>query len=70
MFILFKFFQNFKRTLDDDEKDVQQITDSYSEILRIHPTADANGEIRGKIKELNTRWEVLNGSVHETMKNV
>jgi hypothetical protein len=63
-------FKNFKRTLTDDEKDVQQITDSYSEIIRAHPTADASGEIRAKIKELNTRWEILNGTVQETMKNV
>jgi len=56
--------------LDDDGKDIQQITDSYSEIIRVHSTADATGEIRAKIKEINTRWEILNGTVHETMKNV
>ena len=68
-FLLF-FVQNFKRTLDDDDKEIQQITNSYSEIIRGHSAADASGEVRMKIKELNTRWEILNGTVHETMKNV
>ncbi len=67
--ILF-FSKNFKRTLNDDDKDVQQITDSYSEIIRLHPTADTTGEIRARIKEVNSRWEILNGSVNETLKNV
>lgn len=62
--------KNFKRTLDDDDKEIQQITDLYSETIRTRPTADASGEIRSKIKEVNARWEMLNGQVHETMKNV
>jgi hypothetical protein len=71
IFLLFVFFiQNFKRTLDDDGKDIQQVTDSYSEIVRAYPAADVSGEIRARIKELNTRWETLNGALHETMKNV
>lgn len=64
------FSKNFKRTLNDDDKDIQQITDSYSEIVRLHPTADTSGEIRAKIKEINSRWEILNGTVNETLKNV
>ncbi|CAF2655446.1 unnamed protein product [Rotaria sp. Silwood2] len=66
----YKSLENFKRTLDDDEKDIQQITDNYSEIIRNHPTADSTGEIRSKIKEVNTRWEILIGTVHETLKNL
>ncbi|CAF1181682.1 unnamed protein product [Rotaria sp. Silwood1] len=66
----YKTLENFKRTLDNDEKDIQQITDNYSEIIRNHPTADSTGEIRSKIKEINTRWEILIGTVHETMKNL
>ncbi|CAF4870940.1 unnamed protein product, partial [Rotaria sp. Silwood1] len=66
----YKTLENFKRTLDNDEKDIQQITDNYSEIIRNHPTADSTGEIRSKIKEINTRWEILIGTVHQTMKNL
>lgn len=62
--------KNFKRTLNDDDKDIQQITDSYSEIIRLHPSADTSGEIRAKIKDINSRWEILNGTVNETLKNV
>ncbi|CAF4242087.1 unnamed protein product, partial [Rotaria sordida] len=65
----YKTLENFKRTLDNDEKDIQKIRDNYSEIIRNHPTADSTGEIRSKIKEINTRWEILIGRVHETMKN-
>ncbi|CAF0984495.1 unnamed protein product, partial [Rotaria sordida] len=66
----YKSLENFKRTLDDDEKDIQQIINNYSEIIRNHPTADPTGEIRSKIKDINTRWEILIGTVHETMKNL
>ncbi|CAF3475042.1 unnamed protein product [Rotaria socialis] len=66
----YKSLENFKRILDDDEKEIQEITDNYSGIIRSHQTADVNGEVRGKIKEVNTRWEVLRGTVNETMKNL
>jgi hypothetical protein len=36
----------------------------------MHSTADTNGEMRIRIKDLNNRWETLNGTVHETLKNV
>ncbi|CAF4217683.1 unnamed protein product, partial [Rotaria sordida] len=42
----YKTLENFKRTLDNDEKDIQQIRDNYSEIIRNHPRADSTGEIR------------------------
>ncbi|CAM4803210.1 unnamed protein product [Rotaria magnacalcarata] len=66
----YKSLENFKRILDDDEKEIQEITDNYSGIIRSHSTADVNGEVRGKIKEVNTRWDVLRGTVNETMKNL
>jgi DNA-binding transcriptional regulator GbsR (MarR family) len=69
LFICF-FLQNFKRTLDDDDKEIQQVTNNYSEVIRMHSTADTNGEMRIRIKDLNNRWETLNGTVHETLKNV
>ena len=56
--------------MDEDGKDIQQITDNYSGIIRIHPKGDLSGGVRSKIKELNTRWEILNGTVHETLRNV
>ncbi len=62
--------QNLKRTLDNDDKELQQISKAYSEVLHTHPTADPNGEIRLRIKDLNHRWETLNGTVNESMKNV
>ncbi len=66
----YKSLENFKRTLDDDDKNIQQITKNYSDVLHIYPTADPSSEMRIRIKELNNRWEALNGLVHETMKNV
>jgi hypothetical protein len=66
----YKSLENFKRTLDNDEKNIQQITNNYSEVLRNYPTADSNGEMRSRVKDLTNRWEALNGLVHETMKNV
>ncbi len=70
LILLILIFKNFKRTLNDDDKDIQQINNSFSEIIRIQPTADPTGEIRTKVKELNTRWDILNGQVNETLKNV
>jgi hypothetical protein len=66
----YKSLENFKRTLENDDKEIQQITNNYSEVLRLYPSADANGEMRIQIKELNNRWEALNGTYHETLKNV
>ncbi|CAF3855305.1 unnamed protein product, partial [Adineta steineri] len=66
----YKSLENFKRTLDDDGKDLQQITDYYSETIRSHPTSDTSNDIRIKIKELNNRWTTLNETVHETLKNL
>ena len=69
--LFFNFYwQNFKKTLDNDDKDILKVSDCYSEVLRMYPTADINNEIRLQIKDLNHRWEKLNGTVHETMKNV
>ena len=62
--------QNFQRTLNDDAKEIQQITDSYSNTLRAHPAADGSGEVRERIKELSKRWEAFNETVHEAIKNV
>lgn len=59
-----------KRTLDNDDKEVQQLPNIYSDIVRRHPTADNNSDMRTRIKDLNSRWEALNGTVQETMKNV
>ena len=36
----------------------------------MHPKADAKGEKISRIKDLNHRWETLNSTVHESMKNV
>ena len=62
--------QNLKRTLDNDDKVIQQIAKNYSDVLHTHPTADTSGGILLRIKDLNHRWEVLNETVHESMKNV
>ncbi|CAF3077809.1 unnamed protein product [Rotaria sp. Silwood2] len=66
----YKSLENFKRTLDHDDKEIQQIANSYSEILRLYPTTDSNNEMRIRIKDLNHRWETLNGTVHETLKHL
>jgi hypothetical protein len=66
----YKSLENFKRTLEADDKIIQQITNSYSEVLRNYPSADANGEMRIRIKELNHHWETLNATFQETLKNV
>lgn len=65
-----KSLENFKRTLDNDAKVIQQITNSYSEVLRIYPTADTNGEMKTRIRELNLRWDTLNATFNESLKNV
>ena len=56
--------------MNDDDKEIQQITKNYSEIVRTHPAADSQGELRSKIKDLTTRWETLINTVQETLKNV
>ncbi|UJR37453.1 hypothetical protein I4U23_030156 [Adineta vaga] len=66
----YKTLENFKRTLEDDEKDIQQLKTNYSDIIREHPTADTSEEFRIKLKELETRWELLNNCVQETIKNL
>ena len=66
----YKSLENFRRTLEDDDKVIQQITSSYSEVLRVYPSADTNGEMRVRIKELNLRWEGLNATFNESLKNV
>jgi predicted DNA-binding protein YlxM (UPF0122 family) len=66
----YKSLESFKRTLENDDKEIQQIANNYSEALRLYPSADANGEIRNRMKELNNRWETLNGTFNETVKNV
>ncbi|UJR08743.1 hypothetical protein I4U23_013000 [Adineta vaga] len=63
-------FENLRRKLDTDDKEIQQIARIYSDILRIHPKADAKGEKLNRIKDVNHRWEALNGTVHESMKNL
>ncbi|CAF4300774.1 unnamed protein product, partial [Adineta steineri] len=66
----YKNLENLKKKLDNDEKEIQQITKDYSDILHAHPKADKNGEKLLRIKELNRRWEGLNETVHESMKNL
>jgi hypothetical protein len=66
----YKSLENFKRTLDDDDKIIQQVNNNYSEVLRIYPLADNNGEMRSRMKELNNRWEILNATFQESLKNV
>jgi flagellar biosynthesis/type III secretory pathway chaperone len=66
----YKSLENFKRTLENDNKEIQQITNNYSEVLRLQPSADGNGEMRIRINELNNRWETLNETFRETLKNV
>ena len=56
--------------MEDDEKDLQQLKANYAEIVREHSSADASGEIRAKLKELDKRWESLTNTVNETIKNV
>ncbi|CAF5095833.1 unnamed protein product, partial [Rotaria sp. Silwood1] len=34
----YKSLENFKRTLDHDDKEIQQLANSYSEIIRFYPT--------------------------------
>lgn len=65
-----KSLENFQRTLTNDSKVIQQITNSYSEVLRVYPTADTNGEMRNRIRELNLRWDTLNATFNESLKNV
>ncbi|CAF1246804.1 unnamed protein product [Rotaria sordida] len=66
----YKSLENFKRTLDNDDKEIQKIANCHSEILRLYPTADSNNEIRNRIKDLNHRWKILNETVHETLKHL
>ncbi|CAF3482671.1 unnamed protein product [Rotaria sp. Silwood1] len=66
----YKSLENFKRTLDHDDKEIQQLANSYSEIIRFYPTADSNNEMRIRIKDLNNRWEKLNETAHETLKHL
>ncbi|CAF3725966.1 unnamed protein product [Adineta steineri] len=66
----YKNLENLKKKLDNDEKEIQQITKDYSDILHAHPKADKNGEKLLRIKELNRRWEGLNETVHDSMKNL
>ena len=61
----YKSLDNFKRTLEDDEKVIQQVNHNYTEVLRIYPSADNN-----RMKELNNRWEILNATFQESLKNV
>ena len=56
--------------MNDDGKEIKQINENYTDIVRSHPAADTHGELRIKIKDLSTRWDTLNATVHETMKNV
>ncbi|CAF1279500.1 unnamed protein product [Rotaria sordida] len=66
----YKSLENFKRTLDNDDKEIQKIANCHSVILRLYPTADSNNEIRNRIKDLNHRWKILNETVHETLKHL
>jgi hypothetical protein len=66
----YKSLENFKRTLEDDEKVIQQVNNNHSEVLRNYPSADNNGEMRIRLKELNNRWEILNAAFQESLKNV
>lgn len=66
----YKSLENFKRTLENDGKVVEQIQQNYSQALRVYPTGDTHGEIGNRMKELNTRWETLNGTFQESIKNV
>ncbi|CAF1053347.1 unnamed protein product [Adineta ricciae] len=62
--------ENLQRKLDNDDKDIQQIAKVYSDIIHTHPKADTKGEKISRIKDLSHRWEVLNSTVHESMKNL
>ena len=66
----YKSLENFKRTLEDDEKVIQQVNANYSDILRNYPSADNTGDMRIRLNELNNRWEILNASFQESLKNV
>ncbi len=66
----YKSLENFKRTLEDDDKVIQQLAINYSEVLRNYPSADINGEMRNRMKELNNRWDALNATFQESLKNV
>lgn len=66
----YKNLENFKRTLENDDKQIRQITKNYSDVLRLYPSADSNGEMHIRIKELNNRWDILNKTFYETIKNV
>ncbi|CAF3964495.1 unnamed protein product, partial [Rotaria sordida] len=66
----YKSLENFKRTLDNDDKEIQKIANYHSEILRLYPIADSNNEIFNRIKDLNHRWKILTETVHETLKHL
>jgi hypothetical protein len=66
----YKSLENFKRTLEDDDKVIQQLAINYSDVLRNYPSADINGEMRNRMKELNNRWDALNATFQESLKNV
>ncbi|CAF4071632.1 unnamed protein product, partial [Rotaria sordida] len=66
----YKSLENFKRTLDNDDKEIQKIANYHSEILRLYPIADSNNEICNRIKDLNHRWKILTETVHETLKHL
>ena len=42
----------------------------YQQRSVVLPSADANGGMRARIKELNNRWETLYATFHENIKNV
>ncbi|CAF0817762.1 unnamed protein product [Didymodactylos carnosus] len=65
----YKSLENFQRTLEGDVREVQQVNDAYSEMLR-NNFIDTNGETKSKINDINNRWEKLSAYVHETMKNL
>ena len=66
----YKSLENFKRTLENDAKVIEQIQQSYTQALRAYPTGDTHGEMTNRMKELNTRWETLNATFQESIKNV
>ncbi|CAM4836468.1 unnamed protein product [Rotaria magnacalcarata] len=66
----YKSLESVKKTLADDDKQIQQINKNYSDILHRYSISDSSDDMRIRIKDLNNRWEILNGTFNETIKNL
>ncbi|CAM2712242.1 unnamed protein product [Rotaria socialis] len=66
----YKSLESVKKTLVDDDKQIQQINKNYSDILHRYSISDSSDDMRIRIKDLNNRWEILNGTFSETIKNL